>query len=129
MTPGGIPDTGVPPTQKRNQIMKGLLAIRQMALILLLLAISNLQAQNMPDAWWHTDSDSARSIHTDSMQLFIRSHQLKPARTVRMAVIDGGFWCDHPFIQATLTDTLGWNFLGNASGQSYACERTRGSEF
>ena len=119
MTPGGIPDTGVPPTQKRNQIMKGLLAIRQMALILLLLAISNLQAQNMSDAWWHTDSDSARSIHTDSMQLFIRSHQLKPARTVRTAVIDGGFWCDHPFIQATLTDTLGWNFLGNASGQSF----------
>ena len=91
MTPGGIPDTGVPPTQKRNQIMKGLLAIRQMALILLLLAISNLQAQNMPDAWWHTDSDSARSIHTDSMQLFIRSHQLKLSRTVRTAVIDGGF--------------------------------------
>lgn len=98
--------------------MKGFSTIHLMALLLMLQA-STIRAQEMHAAWWHSGSDSVRGIHTDSMQLFIRTHQLKPAKTVRTAVIDGGFDCKHPFIQATLTDTLGWNFLGNAQGASF----------
>lgn len=80
---------------------------------------SALKAQKLPDTWWSTSTDSVCGIHSDSVFFFIQKQGLKPQDAVRIAVIDGGFDCSHPAIHATLADTLGWNFLGNARGESF----------
>ena len=72
------------------------------------------------EGWWmlgHTER--VAGINLKGMAAFLRAKDLKPAKHPMVSVIDGGFDLTHPALKGVLRDTLAWNFLGNAQGESF----------
>lgn len=92
-----------------------------LATICMMMSVCQLYAQKTMDSnWWlEQRNDSVGGINVMGMTQYIAQQGLKPLSHPRVAVIDGGFDYSHPWLRPLVTDTLGWNFLGNSKGENF----------